>query len=60
LLLTKCRNYDHLAALWAHENWLPESAVALAKAHYSAYMVKRVDGLRVISLNTDMCASLSF
>ncbi|KAJ7361161.1 sphingomyelin phosphodiesterase [Mycena albidolilacea] len=47
-------NYDHLAALWQHENWLPESAVALAKAHYSAYMVKRQDGLRVISLNTDM------
>ncbi|KAJ6544016.1 sphingomyelin phosphodiesterase [Mycena capillaripes] len=47
-------NYDHLAALWAHEQWLPESAVELARAHYSAYMVKRQDGLRVISLNTDM------
>ncbi|KAJ7665113.1 sphingomyelin phosphodiesterase [Mycena polygramma] len=47
-------NYDHLAALWAHEAWLPESAVELARAHYSAYMVKRQDGLRIISLNTDM------
>ncbi|KAF7347369.1 SER THR protein phosphatase family protein [Mycena venus] len=47
-------NYDHLAALWQHEDWLPESAVELAKAHYSAFMVKRVDGLRIISLNTDM------
>ncbi|KAJ7492100.1 sphingomyelin phosphodiesterase [Mycena latifolia] len=47
-------NYDHLAALWQHENWLPESAVELARAHYSAFMVKRQDGLRVISLNTDM------
>ncbi|KAJ7201347.1 Metallo-dependent phosphatase [Mycena pura] len=47
-------NYDHLASLWQHEQWLPEAAVALARAHYSAYMVQRQDGLRVISLNTDM------
>ncbi|KAF8204403.1 Metallo-dependent phosphatase [Mycena galopus ATCC 62051] len=47
-------NYDHLAALWQHEDWLPASAIALAKAHYSAYMVKRQDGLRIISLNTDL------
>ncbi|KAJ7757507.1 sphingomyelin phosphodiesterase [Mycena metata] len=47
-------NYDHLAALWQHEAWLPESAVALARAHYSAYMVQRQDGLRIVSLNTDM------
>ncbi|KAJ7269242.1 sphingomyelin phosphodiesterase [Mycena haematopus] len=47
-------NYDHLASLWQHEDWLPESAVELAKAHYSAYMVKRQDGLRIISLNTDL------
>ncbi|KAF4611481.1 hypothetical protein D9613_004138 [Agrocybe pediades] len=47
-------NYDHVAALWAHEKWLPEAAVELARAHYAAYMVKRVDGLRIITLNTDM------
>ncbi|CAL1693975.1 unnamed protein product [Somion occarium] len=47
-------NYDHVAALWKHENWLPESAVQLARAHYAAYMVQRKDGLRIISLNTDM------
>ncbi|KAF8079019.1 Metallo-dependent phosphatase-like protein [Lyophyllum atratum] len=47
-------NYDHVASLWKHEKWLPDAAVTLAKAHYSAYMVKRADGLRVISLNTDM------
>ncbi|CAK5280743.1 unnamed protein product, partial [Mycena citricolor] len=47
-------NYDHVAALWAHENWLPEAAVELAKAHYAAYMVRRKDGLRVITLNTDL------
>lgn len=47
-------NYDHVAGLWQYENWLPEDAVALAKAHYAGYMVKRPDGLRVITLNTDM------
>jgi hypothetical protein len=47
-------NYDHLAALWKYESWLPESAVELARAHYSAYMVKRQDGLRIITLNGDM------
>ncbi|RDB29530.1 Sphingomyelin phosphodiesterase [Hypsizygus marmoreus] len=46
-------NYDHVAGLWKHEKWLPDAAVKLAKAHYSAYMVKRMDGLRIISLNTD-------
>jgi hypothetical protein len=43
-------NYDHLAELWAHEKWLPETAVQLAKAHYSAYMVRRQDGLRIITV----------
>lgn len=47
-------NYNHVAGLWKHEKWLPDAAVTLARSHYSAYMVKRVDGLRVISLNTDM------
>ncbi|KAF8963912.1 Metallo-dependent phosphatase-like protein [Flammula alnicola] len=47
-------NYDHVSGLWQHENWIPESAVELASAHYAAYMVKRVDGLRIITLNTDM------
>jgi uncharacterized protein YchJ len=49
------RNYDHVASLWQHEHWLPEAAVQMARSHYAAYMVKRMDGLRVITLNTDMC-----
>ncbi|OBZ68610.1 Sphingomyelin phosphodiesterase 2 [Grifola frondosa] len=48
------QNYDHVAALWQHEEWLPQAAIELARAHYAAYMVKRQDGLRVITLNTDM------
>ncbi|KAL4241709.1 Sphingomyelin phosphodiesterase [Abortiporus biennis] len=47
-------NYDHVASLWQHEQWLPQAAIELARAHYAAYMVKRVDGLRIITLNTDM------
>lgn len=45
-----------MSSLWAHEGWLPETAVKLARAHYAAYMVKRTDGLRVITLNTDLCS----
>ncbi|THH11063.1 hypothetical protein EW145_g904 [Phellinidium pouzarii] len=46
-------NYDHVAGLWEHEGWLPESAISLSRAHYGAYMVRRTDGLRIITLNTD-------
>ena len=52
------RNYDHVTGLWQHEDWLPQAAVAMSRAHYAAYMVKRVDGLRIITLNTDMCTAL--
>ncbi|KAI0094211.1 Metallo-dependent phosphatase-like protein, partial [Irpex rosettiformis] len=47
-------NYEHLAGLWSHEGWLPGSAVQEARVHYAGYGVQRGDGLRVISLNTDM------
>ncbi|KAF8274298.1 sphingomyelin phosphodiesterase [Lactarius quietus] len=47
-------NYDHVAALWQQEQWIPESAVAQARAHYAAYSVQRIDGLRIITLNTDL------
>ncbi|KAI0299797.1 Metallo-dependent phosphatase-like protein [Russula brevipes] len=47
-------NYDHVAALWKLEQWLPQSAVAQARAHYAGYSVQRTDGLRVISLNSDI------
>ncbi|KAI0375428.1 sphingomyelin phosphodiesterase [Pilatotrama ljubarskyi] len=48
-------NYDHVAALWQHEEWLPQYAVETARAHYAAYMVRQQDGLRIITLNTDLC-----
>ena len=46
-------NYDHVAGLWAHEDWLPSGAVSTARATYGAYSVQRADGLRIITLNTD-------
>lgn len=49
------RNYDHVAGLWKLEQWLPGGAVAQARSHYAAYSVQRTDGLRIISLNTDLC-----
>ncbi|KAI0253189.1 Metallo-dependent phosphatase-like protein [Lactifluus subvellereus] len=47
-------NYDHVASLWQQEQWIPGSTVAQARAHYAAYSVQRTDGLRVITLNTDL------
>jgi len=49
------RNYDHVSGLWNMEQWLPQTSVSQARAHYAAYSVQRTDGLRVISLNTDLC-----
>lgn len=46
-------NYDHLAGLWEAEGWLPESSIDLARVHYGAYSVRRADGLRIITINTD-------
>ncbi|KAG2359621.1 sphingomyelin phosphodiesterase [Suillus spraguei] len=46
--------YDHITALWEQEGWLPEASVEFSRAHYAAYMVKRADGLRVISLDTNL------
>jgi hypothetical protein len=56
-LMSHTRNYDHLSALWQYEGWLPLDVASLARAHYAAYMVRRQDGLRVISLNTNLCTS---
>ncbi|KAF8140481.1 Metallo-dependent phosphatase [Boletus edulis] len=46
--------YDHITSLWNYEGWLPEDSVEFSRAHYAAYMVKRTDGLRIISLNTNL------
>ena len=46
-------NFDHVAGLWEHNNWLPKTAVSQARVHYGAYSVKAPQGLRIITFNTD-------
>lgn len=59
-LLMSSRLYDHVSTMWYYEGWLPEASVEYARTHYAAYSVKRPDGLRIISIDTDMCTSFSF
>lgn len=47
-------NYEHVSSLWEYEGWIPESAVTTSRANYGAYMVQRGDGLRIITLNTNL------
>ncbi|KIJ63465.1 hypothetical protein HYDPIDRAFT_188300 [Hydnomerulius pinastri MD-312] len=47
--------YEHISSMWNYEGWLPEESVEFARTHYAAYTVKRPDGLRIISLDTDIC-----
>ncbi|KAG1890807.1 sphingomyelin phosphodiesterase [Suillus subluteus] len=52
--------YDHVTALWEQKGWLPEASVEFSRAHYAAYMVKRADDLRVISLDTNLWYRLNY
>ncbi|KAF8553428.1 sphingomyelin phosphodiesterase [Imleria badia] len=52
--------YDHVPTMWYYEGWLPESSVEYARTHYAAYTVKRPDGLRIISLDTDILNYFSY
>ena len=53
------RNYEHVSSLWQYEGWLDEAEVQTALANYGGYSVRRTDGLRIITLNTDFCARSS-
>ena len=55
----RSRLYDHVSTMWYYEGWLPEASVEYARTHYAAYTLKRPDGLRIISLDADMCTSYS-
>ncbi|KAL4062711.1 Metallo-dependent phosphatase-like protein [Scleroderma yunnanense] len=52
--------YEHVSALWYHERWIPEASVEFARTHYAAYSVKRPDGLRIISLDTNILNYFSY
>ncbi|KAG9308177.1 sphingomyelin phosphodiesterase [Chiua virens] len=49
------RLYEHISSMWSYEGWLPEESVQYASTHYAAYSVQRPDGLRIISIDTDIC-----
>ncbi|KAG1817992.1 sphingomyelin phosphodiesterase [Suillus subaureus] len=46
--------YEHISSMWQYEGWLPEATVAYASTHYAAYAVTRPDGLKIISLDTNL------
>ncbi|KAH7917911.1 sphingomyelin phosphodiesterase [Leucogyrophana mollusca] len=52
--------YDHISSLWAYEGWLPEESLEFARTHYAGYTVKRTDGLRIISLDTNLWYTLNY
>ncbi|KAH7929501.1 sphingomyelin phosphodiesterase [Leucogyrophana mollusca] len=47
--------YEHISSMWLYEGWLPENITDFARTHYAAYTVQRTDGLRIISLDTNLC-----
>ncbi|EGG08061.1 uncharacterized protein MELLADRAFT_35173 [Melampsora larici-populina 98AG31] len=47
-------NYDHLSRLWFHNHWISDDVAKIARAHYGGYAVKRYEGLKIITLNTDL------
>lgn len=59
MLNHRCRNYDHLSGLWELEEWIDADTAQQARAHYSAYSVQRQDGLRIVTINTDFCMTLT-
>jgi sphingomyelin phosphodiesterase len=53
--MTALRLYEHISSMWEYEGWVSEVAVAYASAHYTPYAMTRLDGLKIISLDTNLC-----
>lgn len=53
-------NYNHVSALWQHNNWMSKADAAKAATHYGAYSVKTHYGLRIITINTDFWYKSNF
>lgn len=47
-------NYELLSGLWASYGWLNSSEARYASTHYAGYAHTTKQGLRIISLNTDL------
>ena len=48
-------NYGYVSKLWEYEGWIDHLVGKSARKHYGAYSVRRKGGLRIITLNTDLC-----
>jgi hypothetical protein len=48
-------NFDHVAGLWKHNNWISDEAASQARTHYGGYSINhpKYSTLRIISINTD-------
>jgi hypothetical protein len=48
-------NFDHVSALWQHNNWISSEAAAQARTHYGAYSINHptYPKLRIITINTE-------
>ena len=46
-------NYDLLSSLWQQDGWINAAEASYASTHYGAYAHTTVQGLRIISINTD-------
>lgn len=53
-------NFDHVAGLWQHNEWLNATAAEYARTHYGGYSVKNAMGLRIIAFNTDFWYKSNF
>ncbi|KAL0084755.1 Metallo-dependent phosphatase-like protein [Phycomyces blakesleeanus] len=50
--------YSSLAKSW--EGWLPEEALVDVEKNSASYVARPIDGLKLISLNTNFCYSLNW
>lgn len=48
-------NYEHVSRLWEWYGWINSSTQAEAALHYGAYAVTHPLGVRIITLNGDLC-----
>ncbi|KAG0045606.1 hypothetical protein BGZ83_009207 [Gryganskiella cystojenkinii] len=46
--------YDHVASIWEKNDWISSAEADHARSHNAMFMTRPMDGLKLITLNTDM------
>ncbi|ORZ16157.1 Metallo-dependent phosphatase-like protein [Lobosporangium transversale] len=46
--------YDHVAGIWEKNNWITSIEAEYARSHNAMFMTRPMDGLKLITLNTDL------